>query len=67
MDLRNKHDKLPYIVMTECDEHEGFLITAVPWQPNTDSNDLNNALKEAKTFCMHYRTLQEFCDEWEDF
>lgn len=55
MRLRNKNNGRIYKVRTETDNFGGFMIYAV------DSNFNDN-----QNFVMHYRTLEEFCNEWED-
>lgn len=54
MELRNKDDGVIYHVRTEDDHHEGFMIFA------TTTSSLG------EDFCMHYRSLKEFNEEWED-
>lgn len=56
MILRNKEDKQIYLIKTEDDRHGEFRIYAVP----------KNCVMLNKSFVMHYRTLKEFTDEWED-
>lgn len=58
MRLRNKTDDLCYIVTTEDDGYGGFMIKATP---------IATDLPGVSSFCMHYRSLVEFCEEWEDF
>lgn len=54
MKLRNKKDHAIYNVRTEADGRDGFFIFA--FNESADNVD----------FCMHYLTLKEFTDEWED-
>lgn len=54
MRLRHKLDGTIYNVRTESDYHDGFFIFAYNQDPSTPD------------FCMHYRSLQEFTDDWED-
>lgn len=56
MDLRNKKDKQIYTVRTEDDRHGDFRIYATP----------RNLAQLDKSFVMHYKTLAEFCGDWED-
>ncbi len=54
MELRNKKDGKKYWVSTENDEHFGFMIFA------------RAGGGQATNFCMHYRSLKDFYEEWED-
>lgn len=56
MELRNRQNKCIYIVSTVDDENEGFYIFA----------EVFKGITKDKTFFMHYRSLAEFCDDWED-
>lgn len=56
MQLKNKQDNETYMVSTESDAHGGFMIFA---KKSTSYSDTSS-------FCMHYRSLAEFNDEWED-
>lgn len=53
MKLKNKTNGEVYLVSTETDGRT-FMIFAKPF-----NHDL-------AVYCMHYRTLAEFCEEWED-
>lgn len=55
MKLRNRRNGLIYYVQTEDDSHGGFCIFA-------------RSIPDRKrdSFVMHYRTLAEFNEEWED-
>lgn len=55
MQLKNKEDGEVYKVTTEADGHSGFMIFAE--SGNRFARD---------SFCMHYQSLKEFTDEWED-
>lgn len=55
MHLKNKHDGGTYLVRTENDNHDGFMVFA-KCISNLDEPD----------FCMRYRSLDDFNDEWED-
>lgn len=54
MELKNKKDGKKYWVSAENDGHFGFMIFA------------RAGGGQATNFCMHYRSLKEFCGEWED-
>lgn len=57
MKLKNKRDGKKYLVSTEEDGHRGFVIFAsLEGHPEIYDGD----------FCMHYRSLAEFLDDWED-
>lgn len=55
MQLKNKEDGEIYWVITEDDKHEGFMIYA-KCASSYSRND----------FCMHYRSLAEFNEDWQD-
>lgn len=55
MRLRNKTDNAIYNVSTETDNFKGFMIFAEA--ELSEEND---------DFVMHYRSLEEFNEEWED-
>lgn len=57
MELYNKQDGQRYAVSTEEDGRGGFMIVARPTNPRKP---------DIHTFCMHYRSVAEFCEEWED-
>ncbi len=59
MKLKNKNDGRIYRVLTESDCHGLFRIFATPLDEVVESVD------EAQ-FVMHYRTLADFCKDWED-
>lgn len=54
MKLHNKETNKDYNVTTEDGNESMFRIFAVPVDGGHDS------------FVMGYRSLEEFCDEWED-
>lgn len=54
MRLKNKTDNAIYNVSTETDNFSGFMIMA---RALSEEND---------DFVMHYRSLEEFTEEWED-
>lgn len=56
MHLKNKENGKLYLVRTEDDRHGGFMIFAT---------EVANKLP-FDSFCMHYRTLAEFCRDWDD-
>lgn len=56
MDLRYKENHLIYHVSTVDDEVDGFYIFAEVIEGHTKD----------VTFFMHYRSLAEFCNDWED-
>lgn len=56
MKLKNKKDGRIYKVTTEDDRHRTFRIFAIP----VDALDFD------EQFVMHYRTLADFCKDWED-
>lgn len=56
MELKNKKDGKLYHVRTEDDQHGGFMVFA---------SEIGTSFFD-RDFCMHYRTLAELCEEWED-
>lgn len=56
MILLNRRDRTEYLVSTEDDGQGGFMIMATPLAPEPD----------AHRFVMHYDTLRELCEDWED-
>lgn len=62
MKLRNKIDGHIYYVSTYSDEYDGFVIFA---RAELSYVTLDGTVG-GKDFCMHYRSLAEFNDEWED-
>lgn len=54
MQLKNKKDGRVYHVRTEEDGSSGFMIFAL-------SGDMDTT-----DFCMHYCSLKDFNDEWEE-
>lgn len=54
MQLKNKQTGNVYLVRTETDGYEGFMVHA------SRADGVDDA------FCMHYRSLASFYDEWED-
>lgn len=58
MRLRNKTDNAIYNVSTETDNFKGFMIFA---EAETLAGHVGG-----DDFVMHYRSLEEFTEEWED-
>lgn len=54
MQLKNRQNGNIYWIRTETDNYEGFMIHA------------SGARGVDDTFCMHYRSLADFLEEWED-
>lgn len=54
MQLRYRSNDKEYIVATEDGQDAGFRIWASPLDPDEDD------------FVMHYNSIAEFCDDWED-